>query len=180
MYTGKLVTLRAYDVKDAAQAMAFVNDPEVKRLMHPGIPYPIPFEEEKNWVLGQSAFKDAYSFAIETLEEGRYIGGCGINHIDWKNSVAIVGIFIGDKALWGKGYGTDAMAVLIRFIFEQMNINKIRLHVYAFNERAIKSYQKNGFVIEGILREEIFRDGRHYDEVVMGILKEDFFGLTGE
>lgn len=80
--------------------------------------------------------------AIETLDEGRYIGGCGINSLDWKNSVATVGIFIGDKNYWGKGYGTDAMKVLLRFIFEQMNINKVKLFVYSFNERAIKSYEK--------------------------------------
>lgn len=175
MYTGKLVTLRPYDVKDTAQAQAYVNDPEVKRFLTPGVPFPITFEEEKAWVIGQSAMKDTYSFAIENLENGRYIGGCGINSVDWKNSVAVVGIFIGDKDLWGKGYGTDAMSVLIAFIFEQMNIHKIKLNVYSFNERAIKSYKKVGFTVEGILREEIFKEGKYHDEIVMGLLCDEYF-----
>ena len=175
MYTGKKVRLREYKKEDVKQAQNFMNDPEVKRLLHPGIPYLFTFEDEQKWFEGISAMKEKYSFAIETLEDNKYIGGCGINDIDWKNSVIVVGIFIGDKDYWSKGYGTDAMKVLIRFIFEQMNIHKIKLNVYSFNERAIKSYEKCGFKQEGRLRKEIFRDGKYYDEIVMGLLSEEYF-----
>lgn len=72
------------------------------------------------------ALKDTYNFVIETLADNKYIGGCGVNEIDWKNSKVVLGIFIGDKEYWNKGYGTDAMKVLTKFIFEQMNINKIK------------------------------------------------------
>lgn len=91
--------------------------------------------------------------------------------------MAVEGIFIGDKKYWGKGYGTDAMRVLVKFIFEQMNIHKVKLNVYSFNERAIKSYEKCGFKVEGVLRQEIFRDGRYYDEIIMGLLKEEYYNL---
>ena len=67
------------------------------------------------------------------------------------------------------------MKVLMNFIFEEMNINKIKLNVYAFNERAIKSYEKCGFKKEGLLRQEIFRQGKYNDEVVMGILREEYY-----
>jgi RimJ/RimL family protein N-acetyltransferase len=140
----------------------------------PGIPYLNTLEDERKWVEGLSASKDNYSFAIETLEDGKYIGGCGLNSIDWKNSVAVVGIFIGDKNYWGKGYGTDAMEVLLKFIFGQMNIHKVKLNVFSYNERAIKSYKKCGFKVEGVMRQEIFRDGRYYDEIIMGLLKEEY------
>lgn len=173
MLIGKQVQLREYRSTDAEKAQNYLNDFEVTRLLTPGIPFPYTLEDEKQWVSSQSAMKDLYNFAIETLEDGRYIGGCGINHLDWKNSIATVGIFIGDKSLWGKGYGTDAMKLLISFIFEQMNINKIKLNVYAFNERAVKCYEKCGFVKEGTLRQEIYRDGRYYDVYVMGLLKTD-------
>ena len=176
MYTGKKVRLREYKKEDVKQAQSFINDPEVKRLLHPGIPYLYTFEDELKWFEGMSATKERYSFAIETLEDNKYIGGCGINDIDWKNSVIVVGIFIGDKDYWSKGFGTDAMQVLIKFIFEQMNIHKIKLHVYSFNDRAIKCYEKCGFKQEGILRKEVFKDGKYYDDIVMGLLSEEYFG----
>lgn len=175
MYTGKLVRLREYRKEDVKQAQEYLNDPEIKRLLTPGIPFLYTLEDEEKWFENNSATKDRYNFAIETLEDKKYIGGCGINELDWKNSVAVVGIFIGDKNYWGKSYGTDAMKILVKFIFEQMNINKIRLHVFSFNERAKKSYEKCGFKWEGTLRQEIFKDGKHYDDIVMGILKEEYF-----
>lgn len=174
MYTGSKVKLREYRKEDVPQALAYMNDPEVKRLLTPGIPFLYTLEDEQKWYDGLTALKDTYNFAIETLEDQRYIGGCGINSVDWKNSLVVVGIFIGDKDYWGKGYGTDAMRVLVKFIFEQMNIRKIKLNVYAFNERAIKSYEKCGFVKEGTLRQEIFRDGKYHDEYVMSILRDEY------
>lgn len=175
MYKGSKIQLREYRKEDVPQALAYVNDPEVKRLLTPGIPFLYTLEDELKWYDSLTALKDTYNFAIETLEDKRYIGGCGINSVDWKNSVALVGIFIGDKALWGKGYGTDAMNTLVKFIFEQMNIRKVKLNVYAFNERAVKSYEKCGFVKEGTLRQEIFRDGKYHDEHIMSILRDEYY-----
>lgn len=174
MYTGEKVRLRAYHPDDTKQAWLYINDPEVKRFLAPGVPYPVTWPEEEKWIAGQSSRNDIYSFAIETLDTGEYIGGCGINQLDWKNRVATVGIFIGKKELWGKGFGTDAMQVLIRFIFEQMNLNKVKLNVYSFNQRAIRSYEKCGFKTEGVLRQEIFRDGQYHDELVMAILRDEW------
>ncbi|KUO69304.1 MAG: acetyltransferase [Clostridia bacterium BRH_c25] len=174
MYKGQKIRLREYRKEDIERALLYINDSEIKKLLAPGIPYLNTLEDERKWVEGLSAFKDNYSFAIETLEDEKYIGGCGLNSIDWKNSVAVVGIFIGDKNYWGKGYGTDAMKVLMKFIFEQMNIHKIKLNVFSYNKRAIKSYEKCGFKIEGVLRQEIFRDGCYHDEIIMGLLKEEY------
>lgn len=175
MYTGQKVRLREYRSEDVKLAQNYVNDPEVKKLMSPGIPYLYTLEDEQKWFERVSgASKDNYDFAIETLGDNKYIGGCGINSVDWKNRVATIGIFIGDKNYWGKGYGSDAINILIKFIFEQMNMHKISLHVFSYNERAIKCYEKCGFVKEGIMREEIFFDGRYYDDIAMGLLKKEY------
>lgn len=175
MYEGQKVRLREYRKDDIKLAQEYINDPELKKLLHPGIPYLYTLEDEEKWFNNLSATNELYNFAIETLADKKYIGGCGLNNLDWKNSVATVGIFIGDKDYWGKGYGTDAMNVLVNFIFEQMNINKVKLHVFSFNERAIKSYEKSGFIREGVLRKEIYKDGKYYDDIVMGILKEEYY-----
>lgn len=173
MYTGKLVRLRAYETKDIEAAKTYINDPELKYYLMPGVPFPMTLSDETKFIEGISAFKDNYSFAIDTLE-GHYIGGCGLNNVDWKNRVAMVGIFIGDKDYWGKGYGSDAMTVLINFIFNEMNLNRIMLNVYGFNKRAIKSYEKCGFVKEGLLRQALFKGGQYHDEVIMSILREEY------
>ncbi|MBS4537037.1 GNAT family N-acetyltransferase [Clostridium sp. D2Q-11] len=174
MFIGNKIKLREYTKDDVKKAQRYMNDPEVRGLLTPGIPYLYTLEDEEKWYASQSATNDTYSFAIETLEEGKYIGGCGINKVDWKNSTVTIGIFIGDKDYWGKGYGTDAMEVLIKFIFKEMNINKIKLNVFSFNERAQKSYEKCGFKVEGILRQEIFRDGEYHDDIIMSLLREEF------
>ncbi|GAA0116094.1 GNAT family N-acetyltransferase [Clostridium senegalense] len=175
MYSGEKVKLREYKKEDIRKAQKYMNDPEIKKLLNSNIPYPITFEDEERWYESLGATKDTYNFAIETLEDNQYIGGCGINKIDWKNSVVIIGIFIGDKEYWNKGYGTDAINILIRFIFEQMNIRKIKLQVFSFNERAIRAYEKCGFKREGVLRQEIFRDGRYHDEIIMGLLRQEYY-----
>lgn len=175
MYTGQKVRLRAYRKEDIPIRLSYINDTEISNFLTGDIPFPIMLQEEEKWFESISSQSDKYKFAIETIEGNQFIGGCSINDIDWKNRIVTVGIFIGNKDYWGNGYGNDAMNILITFIFNQMNINKIRLICYSFNKRAIKSFEKCGFVIEGILRKEVFKDGCYYDKIAMGILKEDFF-----
>lgn len=176
MLTGQKVRLRGITEEDLPKATEYMNDPEVILNLNTSIPYPLTLDREKKWYETQIDSKDTYNFAIETLDEGLYIGGCGINRLDLKNGVAVIGIFIGHKDYRGKGYGTDAMKVLLDFIFNQINVNKVQLYVFAFNERAIKSYKKCGFIEEGRLRQTIFRNGKYHDEIVMGILREEYFG----
>ncbi len=178
MYTGKKVRLRAYRKEDLSLRLSYINDPEILRTIVSDIPYPLTLQEEEKWFESISALQDTYKFAIETLDDLRFIGGCSINDVDWKNSTATIGIFIGDKTYWGKGYGTDAVNTLVSFIFNEMNIHKVRLTCYALNERAIRCYEKCGFVEEGRLRQEIYKDGRYYDKVAMGILREEFLNLN--
>jgi RimJ/RimL family protein N-acetyltransferase len=157
--------------------LIYINDPEIGGNLTPDIPYPITLNEEERWFQSITALGDTYKFAIETLEDKTFIGGCSINSIDWKNSVATVGIFLGNKDYQGKGYGSDAMKVLMDFIFMQMNINKIRLIVYSYNESAIKCYKKCGYRVEGILRQEVYKDGKYYDKISMGFLKVEYLAI---
>lgn len=174
MFEGKKVKLRGLKMEDVEPAYQYMCDPEVLLNLGPGIPYPMTLERERQWFESQIAMKDTYNFAIEDIETGLYIGGCGINKVDWKNRVATVGIYIGDKDFRGKGYGTEAMELLVDFIFDQMNINRIQLFVLSFNERAIRSYKKVGFKEEGRLKQSVFRNGRYYDEIIMSILRESY------
>lgn len=175
MYNGEKVQLRELRKEDLPIAFKYLNSAEGQKFLVPGIPAPMRWEEEEEWYRGLSEKKDHFQFAIETLEDKKFIGGCSIFHINWKNSHCAVGIAIYDEAYQSKGYGTDAMKILVKFIFEQMNLNKVKLFVFSYNERAIKSYEKCGFKREGVLRQEIFRDGKYHDSYTMGILKEEYF-----
>lgn len=174
MYSGQLVKLRAYKEEDIEKATVYINDEEVKKLMDSTIPFPMTKWQEEEWVRSRKANTDfTYDFAIEDLKTGKYIGGCSINECDVKNRTCVVGIMIGDKEYWGKGYGSDALKVLIKFIFEEVNMNKIKLNVFSFNNRAIACYKKVGFKEEGILKKEIYRNGKYYDEIIMAMFKDD-------
>lgn len=177
MYTGKLVRLRAYSREDAPLLLQYLGDPEIQRLVTLGVPFPPTQGDVQKFLDGVSSGKDAYHFAIETISESRFIGGCSVKRVDWKNSLAEIAIFIGDKGLWGKGCGTDANRLLVDFIFEQMNLNKVTLEVFAFNQRAIKSYVRCGFREEGVLRQELFCDGKYHDIVRMGLLRGEWLGM---
>jgi RimJ/RimL family protein N-acetyltransferase len=174
MYRGDLVKLRDYRREEMPKVKELINNPDIKKFLTPMVPFPFTTEDEYKWYDSNSALKDTYTFAIETLEDGMLLGGCGVNSIDWKNSHATLGIFIGEIDYLGKGYGTDAFKTLIRFVFDEMNVNKVKLDVYSFNERAIKSYEKCGFKKDGILREELFREGKYHDIISMSILRKEY------
>lgn len=169
MFESPHISLRPYEKKDIKDILLYINDPEVRKFLVPGTPFPMDELAEEKWIEKQSAETEVKSFAIILKETMKYMGGCGINQLDWKNRVATVGIFLG-KPFWNQGYGTEALRVLIDFIFMEMNIHKVKLNVYSFNKRGIRCYEKLGFKIEGVLREEIFREGQYHDELIMGIL----------
>lgn len=176
MYHGNLVRLRDYRREEMPKVKDLINNPNIKRCLTPMIPFPFTLEDEYKWYESNSAMKDTYTFAIETLDGGQLLGGCGVNAVDWKNSHATLGIFIGEDEFLGKGYGTDAFKILIRFVFDEMNINKVKLDVYSFNERAVKSYEKCGFKVDGVQRDDIFREGKYHNIINMSILRSEYEG----
>jgi RimJ/RimL family protein N-acetyltransferase len=90
-----------------------------------------------------------------------------------------MGISVGDREYWGKGYGTDAVRLILQYGFIELNLRRISLGLHAYNERALKSYEKAGFKMEGRMRGEGWRDGVHYDSLWMGILREEWLAQQG-
>lgn len=114
-------------------------------------------------------------FSIYTLgEKAKHIGVIEYREINIVSRRCSVGIGIGEKAYWGKGYGTDALKALIHYLFQTMNLNRVQLDTWSGNVRAIRSYEKCGFVVEGRMRNDAYIDGQYYDTIVMGLLKEEF------
>lgn len=180
---GKLVRLRGYEFSDLDTVMKWINDEEVTQFLGGGmLTYPVSSIAERKSVekFGLSESETDKTFAIETLADRRFIGAMGLHAIDWINRHSSLGIMIGDKQYWGRGYGTDAMRILMRLVFDKMNLHRLWLHVYDFNQRAIASYERCGFKREGVLREQRFYDGKYHDTIVMGILESDYRAATKE
>lgn len=173
MYEGKLVRLRAFDNSDLMQSLQFSNDYAVMRGASGGILYPSTVDDEARAMGNNTSYTAGeYQFAIETIAERRFIGKCGFVKINWKNRLGELAILIGEPQMHGKGYGTDAIQTLCKFGFDELNLHKIKAVVFDFNEAALRCYEKCGFVREGLLKQEIYREGAYHDVVMMGLIKK--------
>lgn len=178
MFRGEKIQLAAVQREYLPKYVEWLNDWETAQLLAPGIPYPLNIEDETEWFERQRTAKDQRVFAIVTLDKNQIIGNCGLHQMDWKNRRAVFGIFIGDKSYWGKGYGTDATRTILQYAFEQLGLNRVELWVYDFNLRAIRAYEKSGFRREGVRRQGLYRNGAFHDEIMMGILREEWEKLN--
>jgi RimJ/RimL family protein N-acetyltransferase len=176
MLKGKHVILRAIEREDLPLLVKFNNDLAVE-LASGGDP-PLPqslaqlqaeYEQKANNGGRDSLDRGSISFAIEA--DGKFIGQCGLFRYNSSSRVCELGITIGDKDYWGRGYGREAVSLLVDYGFRYHNLRRMMLHVHASNERAIKAYLACGFVEEGRLREHVWSTGRYEDMVLMGILR---------
>ncbi len=166
MLNGTLVRLRAFESGDVEANHAFMNDAATLRGMLSGIPFPSSYQDEQQWLSQQTGYtRGEYQFAVENFD-GDLVGRCGIIRLDWKNRVAELAIMIGTTHR-GNGYGKEAMQLLCDFCFREMNLHKLKVTVFAFNEPALRCYRANGFEQEGLLKKEIFRDGQYRDVVIL-------------
>lgn len=158
----------------------WLNDPGVTRFLNWYLP--INMDAEEKWFSSLAGDHNAIHFTIVLKSrtvagkpgfEPMPVGNCTIR-IDWKNRVGNVGIMIGEKEHWGKGFGTEALHMLVNFGFSTLDMHRMELETFDFNERACKSYIKVGFKEEGRKRQAHYIDGRHNDILVMGFLKEEW------
>lgn len=179
MIIGEKVILRAIEPSDIRQLWEWTQDAEVMRYRdYPGPPRPLA-EAEREYQDSLCQDTRDLHLAIATLE-GELIGETSLRYVDHRAGNADFTIAIGNKAYWGHGYGSDATKALMRFAFQQYNLHRVTLYVHAFNERAVKAYEKCGFRHEGRLREAHYMEGEHKDVLLMGLLKEDFERLEAE
>ena len=173
MIEGKKIILRAYKESDIEISFKLINTLNIRAMLGKNDTFPFSMSTQKEFVeTSMSSSGPTFNFAIEEKESGKYIGGCGINSYDAKNRKAVVGLWLGEE-YQGKGYGSDTLRTLCSFIFDEMNIHKIALDYFSFNEKGKKCYEKVGFKQEGVRRKELFRFGKYHDVIEMGLFKEE-------
>ena len=177
---GEKIYLRGLEKDDLAGNMfQWANDPEVTHYMVTGArPNSMELLEEEYAQLVAS--KNDVVLAIIDKKTNIHIGNVGLYVINWISRSAEFRIIIGEKEYYNKSYGTEATRLTAQYGFERLNLNRVWLGVNTEHTAAIKAYEKAGFVREGILRQEMYRNGRHYDAVRMSILREEHFARKGQ
>jgi RimJ/RimL family protein N-acetyltransferase len=174
-YFKKLIGERIYlsprNIEDVEKFTEWMNDFEVTD--YTGRSGQIMSLEGEKKYLEENSNPEA-TFSIITLDNDKLIGTVGLESIDHLNRTATLGIFIGDKDYLSKGYGTEAIRLLLDYGFNYMNLHSVKLNLMSFNERALKCYKKCGFKETGKIRENKFINGKYYDTIAMDILENEF------
>jgi len=180
LFRGELVRLTSEEPELRAKHEArWQRDTEFHRLADAD---PAELNSEKKirgWgeKFAEDGFKPGrYPFSIRALADDKLIGFMGL-WVDLIHSEAWVGIGIGEREYWGKGYGTDAMKLCLQFAFMELGMQRVSLGLHEYNTRALKSYEKAGFKLEGHTRQDVLREGKRTNTLWMGVLRDEWLQL---
>lgn len=169
---GDNVVIRKITRADISLLVKWKNDPEIADLVRGG-PINTSYDIENRRYAKGLEEHNAVRLIIENLFQ-KSIGFISLSDIDKENHKAEIGMLIGDKDYWDKGFGTDGLTTLLKHLFFELDFNRIGLEVFEYNHRAKKAYEKMGFKVEGVQRQGLFRNDKFYDIYLMGLLKQDF------
>jgi RimJ/RimL family protein N-acetyltransferase len=171
---GKLVTIRAIEKNDLSRLHAFANDEDTQQGIGE-LHFPSSANFHEKWFESMDGDHKNLRLAIDAPEFG-IVGITSLINIDSRNRRAWHGLMIGDARCRGKGIGLDAIMTTMKFAFDELNLNRLDGSMLETNRASIRLYcEKLGWTQEGIRRSYYYRDGKYFDQVVVGILKEDYY-----
>jgi RimJ/RimL family protein N-acetyltransferase len=174
LFRGKLLRLTAAREEDAPTLARWSEDPGYMRSLDTDYARPRPERELGPEAYRQAAGPNSIEFRLRTLQDDRLIGFVALHTIEWNNRAASLAIGIGEAAYRGKGYGSEALHLILRYAFDELNLERVGLDVIANNRSAVLAYERVGFRHEGAMRRAVLRDGQAYDRLIMGILREEW------
>ena len=172
MINGCLTYLRPIKEEDIESIYKATKEEEIRYMT--GTTNIFTIEDIKNHYERVSKDDSRYDFAICLKESNLVIGDLTISDIDERDNKAGFRIALHNIDSLGKGYGTEAVKLAIYFAFEKLKLNRLQLEVFSHNPRGVKAYEKAGFTIEGILRQAIYINNQYSDEIIMGVLREEY------
>jgi len=176
LFRGELVRLAAATEEDAAAFARWSEDAEYLRGLDTDYARPRSVAEMARQLERSPDDRGSVEFRIRTLADDRLIGFVVLHSIEWNNRTANLAIGIGEAEYRGRGYGADALRLVLGYAFNELNMERVGLDVNDNNEQAIRAYEKVGFRREGAMRHALLRDGQWHDRVIMGILYTEWEG----
>lgn len=170
---GNKVILRALEIEDMEFLREMLNDPEMESAVI-GWSFPTSKFEQALWYEKAIIDKQNLKFAIQT-KAGEIIGLATLGKIDWKNRKANHGIKLSKNAPRGQGYATDAVMAVMKYAFEELQLNRLEGSLFEQNVASKRLYTKCGWVIEGKVRQSVFKNNEYRDEIILGILRDEYF-----
>lgn len=172
---GKKVVLRAMEPADMECFREILNDPDVSKMVV-GWSFPVSACEQEDWY--EKAVRSADKrFTIALTEDGSPVGMAALTDIDWVNRSAFHGIKLHPSCPRRQGLGTDAVFALMRYAFDELNLNRLDTAWLLYNQPSKHLYEKLGWHEEGIKKQAVYRNGRYHDIAVAGVLREDYLKL---
>lgn len=180
LFRGASVQLTALSKDDASTIAGWTNDSEFLRLADSRPAFPRNEAAVVERLEEQRKAGDAFHFGIRLVDTEELIGNIGVEGIEWAHRTGWISIGIGDRTRWGKGYGYEAMQLVLGYAFRELNLHRVQLTVFDYNERAIALYEKMGFRREGVWREWGQRDGKRFDVYLYGLLSSEWGSCQAE
>jgi RimJ/RimL family protein N-acetyltransferase len=171
---GHLVYLRPLERTDLTERyQSWINDPEVTRYLETAH-FPQTLAMMEAFYERTTASQENLFLAIVDRATDRHIGNIKLGPIHWIHRKATLGILIGEREYWGRGFGTEATRLVVEHAFYNLNLHRVDLGVFAEHTAAVRMYEKLGFKVEGRLREALFHEGRYKDHLLMAILRDEY------
>ena len=169
---GENIYLRPREIEDIDSFVTWLNDEEIRQYLL--MTSPLNKIRDREFV--EQLYKDDRNIplGITLKENDQLIGNVALINISLPNRRASMGIFIGDKSCWSKGYGTEALELMVRYAFHELNLHRIYLTVFEFNVRAMRAYEKAGFRREGVFRDAVYKNGKYHNVYPMAILRYEW------
>ena len=178
LFQSEHVKLTALRIGDAAVMARWHEDSWFVRLINADPARPQSESQIQTWIDEMLKREDAYLFAVRQAETDELIGWIEVDGILWNGGSAVLGIAFGDRSNWDRGYGTEAMELALRFVFDELNLHRLGLTVYGYNERATSDSMQKGFGSAGARREFLHRNGQRYDMLLYGMLRREWEART--
>lgn len=177
--TGEKVYLRCMEESDVeGPYLDWLNDEEVTRYLTGVRRSPATTEYLLDYIQSMARSDEDILFAIHDVESKEFIGTSHFGPIDWRNRTAVFGIMVGNRRYWGKGYGTEAITLVLHYAFRILELHKVTAGIAAIHQPSITAFKKAGFGIEGEVKSQFLVDGEYCDWLYMGVTRDDFLRDT--
>lgn len=164
--------IRNFKADDVNSLVKYANNYAVSRFLRDGFPFPYTQEDAERWI--NFVNDDSTNLAFAIADEKELIGGIGaMPNQDINRFTSEIGYWLAEP-LWNKGIITKAVRIFCNYLFTNFNFNHLTASIFEGNDASIRVVQKVGFVLEGVMRKNVFKENRFLDQYIYGLLKEDF------